>query len=340
MLKTNRVTKANDLNLRAYQLTKTEQLLVLSAISLIQPEDSDFKIYKLYIKDFISLLGLEDQSKYVELPKLTRGLMSKVIEIKKPHSLLQVTWFSSAEHKQGEGIIEIEFSPKLKPYLLQLKNNFVTYGLKQVAGLKSKYSIRIYELLKGNEFKKQKYIEFDLIEFREMIGVDDKVYPKYSNFKQKVLLFAQSEIKSLTDIDFNFEEIKTARKVTRLRFEILSNKPKKADEKSMIGLKDDSTPNKLIVDIVDDLKYMLDDSLTTFEILKIHDAGKGNIAKIKKIYSYAKEREVDNIVGYTLSLLSKGFVEPKRNIPGLKKDFEEREYDYDKLERQLLGWDK
>lgn len=62
MLKNNKVTKANDLNLRAYQLSRTEQLLVLSAISLIHPEDEDFKTYSISVKDFLNLLEIEDKS--------------------------------------------------------------------------------------------------------------------------------------------------------------------------------------------------------------------------------------------------------------------------------------
>jgi len=221
MLDRNKVTKANDLNLRAYQLTRIEQLFVLSVISLIEPNDENFKTYKIRIKEFIDLLKLEGQSKYYDLPKITKGLMSKVIEIKNPHSLLQVCWFSSVEHKIGKGIIEVEFSPKLLPYLIDLKENFVTYALKQVAILSSKYSIRIYELLKQYSYKK--IFEISLPEFRILIGIEEGSYPLYNNLKERVLKTAQKELNKKSDISFKFEEIKTGRKVTALKFVINAN---------------------------------------------------------------------------------------------------------------------
>ena len=58
------------------------------------------------------------------------------------------------------------------------------------------------------------------------------------------------------------------------------------------------------------------------------------------IYYYAKDKQVDNLVGYIIKILKDGFNEPKKNIPKTKKDFIERDYDYDELERKLLGWDK
>lgn len=343
MLKNNKVTKANDLNLRAYQLSRTEQLLVLSAISLIHPEDEDFKTYSISVKDFLNLLEIEDKSKYVELPRLTKGLMSKVIEIRKPHSLLQVTWFASAEHKQGEGVIEIQFSPKLKPYLLNLKDNFVTYGLNHVSKLSSKYSIRIYELLKGNEFKNQKSVEFDLQDFREMVGIPDENYIKYSNLKQKVLLAAQTEIRESTDIGFDFEELKVGRKVVGIKFFIKTNKASKegfresfvSNDGNGITQKENSLESKF-----EPLRAIMDKSITNIEIKKIYDAGKGDLEKIIKIYYYAKDKQVDNLVGYMIKILKDGFNEPKKNVPKTKKDFTERDYDYDALERKLLGWDK
>lgn len=227
MLEENKITKANDLNLRAYQLSRTEQLFILSIISMIQPEDEDFKTYTLNIKDFINLLELDGASQYGSLPKLTKGLMTKVIEIRRPHSLLQVAWFSSVEHRLGEGMIQVEFSPKLKPYLLGLKDNFVSYGLKQVSTLASKYSIRIYELLRQNYFKKTTI--FSINELRLLIGITDDVYPLYGNFKKKVLTYAQKELTTKTDLTFNFEEIKTGRRVTSIKFYISESKTKKIE---------------------------------------------------------------------------------------------------------------
>ena len=63
------------------------------------------------------------------------------------------------------------------------------------------------------------------------------------------------------------------------------------------------------------------------------------VDKINAVYLYAKGKKVDNMVGYMISILKNGFNAPIENSPKTKKDFEEREYDYDALERKLLGWE-
>lgn len=339
MLKNNVVTKANDLNLRAYQLNKTEQLLVLSIASMVQPQDPDFKTYKLYVKDFMDLINVSDKSKYVELPKITKSLMMKVIEIKKTHSLLQVAWFSSVEHRQGEGIIEVEFSPKLKPYLLNLKENFVTYALNQVAKLSSKYSIRFYELLKQYQFKNS--VQFEMDEFRDLIGLDDSIYPRYSNMKPKVLLVAQKEINDKTDISFDFEEIKTGRMVTSLKFHIKANK--KAVDEVCATREDKSTieGEKRSTGLINEIKAIFKEDITGLQAKSILDTAKGDINIIREKYKLSENAsKIDGIVGWIIKAIKDDYQPSKGKVKVDKfNDYEQRKYDFDDLEKKLLGWE-
>ncbi|BDR68557.1 hypothetical protein K144316041_p10600 (plasmid) [Clostridium tetani] len=60
-----------------------------------------------------------------------------------------------------------------------------------------------------------------------MIGAKGKSYNVYANLKNKVILQAQKELNEKTDIKFTFEEIKTGRKVTSIKFYIVCNKNNK-----------------------------------------------------------------------------------------------------------------
>ena len=46
----------------------------------------------------------------------------------------------------------------------------------------------------------------------------DEIYPLYADFKRYILQRTQKELKKNSDISFDFEEIKTGRKVTSIRF--------------------------------------------------------------------------------------------------------------------------
>ncbi|MBF8984828.1 replication initiation protein [Lutibacter sp. B2] len=142
------VTKANALIEASYRLSVGEQKLILLLASMIQPDDKEFKTYQISVKSCMEWLGVTNKNKYKQIEKITKELMTKVLVVHKEKSILQISWISSAEYFKGQGIVELCFDPKLKPYLLQLKENFTTYRLKNIVQLKSYYSIRIYELLK------------------------------------------------------------------------------------------------------------------------------------------------------------------------------------------------
>ncbi|MGM8309492.1 replication initiation protein, partial [Clostridium perfringens] len=140
--------------------------------SMVQPNDEEFKPYIFKISDFMELLGVNTKTKYTEIPKITKDLMKKVFEIEEDDVIIQTAWLSSATYKKGSGIVELEFSPKLKPYMLKLNSMFTQYKLANILSMKSKYSPRIYEILKCNEFKKQNFVEKKITELRRLLKAE------------------------------------------------------------------------------------------------------------------------------------------------------------------------
>jgi plasmid replication initiation protein len=170
------VTKSNKLIYANYDLSLNQQKIIITLSSMVQPKDTEFQEYALKIKDFMQLLGITDQSKYKEIPKITKDLMKKVFEIREGNDILQLSWLASVRYKTKEGIVLLKFAPDLKPYLLQLKELYTSYKLSNVLNLKSKYSIRLYEILKSNQYKKQKSFEMKLDELKKMLSADTSAY--------------------------------------------------------------------------------------------------------------------------------------------------------------------
>lgn len=216
----NLVTKSNSLILCPYNLTSEEQKIILTLSSTVQPEDKEFKAYEFNIKDFLKLLNITDQSKYSSVPKITKSLMKKVFEIKEGNKTVQLSWLSSVEYESGSGKVILCFDPKLKPYLLKLSKFFTSYKLGNILQLKSKYSIRFYEILKSNQFKK--ILIFDLKELKKILGIQSE-YPRYYDFKIRILEQAKKELCSETDIGFDYEEIRENRKIKAIKFYIFNN---------------------------------------------------------------------------------------------------------------------
>ena len=335
------VTKSNYFIMNSsYDLSLEEQKIILTLASMVQPTDKEFKPYIFKIADFMELLGVENQAKYTQIPKMTKELMKKVFEIRQGNKITQVAWLSSAEYEKGTGMVELEFSPKLKPYMLQLKEKFTQYQLANVLTMKSKYSPRVYEILKCNEFKKQGHIEIEVQELRKLLKAEN-IYPLYNDFKRKIIIQTQKELKKLSDINFDFEEIKTGRKVTALKFYIKSNNKVK-NEIAVGAVKKEDPQND--IDDTNNIKQVqalfYNHEINQREAKSVLKDSNNNIDLIKKCYDYALRKNVDNIVAYVKKLV-KGFNEPQGNAPkNTFNDYEQRNYNFNKLERKLLGWDE
>ncbi len=300
------VTKSNMLIEASYKLGVVEQKIILCLASNIQPTDSDFKTYTLPIKEFTKLLGLKGTPKYTELRQTTKELMQKVFEVRINRKVIQVAWLSYVAYNETEGTIDIRFDPFLRPYLLELKREFTSYRLENVVKLKSSYAIRIYELLKQYEKIQERTVP--LTTLRKMLGAED-IYPAYGNFKQRVLIPAQKELKKKTDISFQIEEIKTGRRVSKIKF-VISSAKKKEEQLNLFeeSLKEFKQPNAF-TERVKKLGMAMGVSLTDEIIHSWSKFGEENVILVMENIQH--RTDIDNPIGYITTVLnaSKGNAE-------------------------------
>ena len=311
------VTKSNYFIMNCnYDLSLEEQKLILTLASMVQPNDEDFKEYEFRINDFMRLLGVDTKTKYTQIPKITKELMKKVFEIQEGNTLLQVAWLSSARYEKGAGTVILKFSPDLKPYMLQLKEKFTQYQLSNILSMKSKYSPRIYEILKCNQFKKQGYIEIEVSELRKLLKTDN-IYSLYADFKRKVIIQVQKELKKNSDISFEFEEIKTGRKITSIRFFIHDN------SKQKLNAPKEETPLDLLEKRIKDTQTILENRVKDSEALSICGSSDGDMNIIQRAYDYCKDKKTDNWVGYMIKIIKSmkdGTFNPPQKTGGKSND--------------------
>jgi plasmid replication initiation protein len=223
------VTQSNKLVEARYSLTVGEQRLILSMISMISPDDEDFRKYDVKVVDLARCLNLSNKNIYEQMELIIQRLMGRVLHIPEPKGFFKTHWVSSARYNRDEGTVTLTFDPELKPYLIRLKEQFTKYQLTMAAQFQSAYTIRIYGLLK--QYETIGVREFLLSELREILGIDTTDYLQYKEFKRWVIGQAKKELDSIddntghhkSDISFTLEEIREARKVHRLRFIIVKH---------------------------------------------------------------------------------------------------------------------
>lgn len=314
-MKSNLIVKHNDLIEARYNLTLNEQRVILYSVSMLNREQKDFETVRIKINDLTNLLDTTEK-RYTEFRTVAEGLISKTLHIKKGDSELVTSWLSSMEYLRNEGTIELEFSRKLIPYLLQLKEKFTRYELKNVLYLKNKYSIRVYELMK--QYEKISKREIKLEDFRKCLGIAENEYSRFSNFESRVLKTTKDEINKFTDLIIDYEKIKTGRRITSLLFTIKSkNQDKKVyidflnefyDVKEMkikMGLKNENFNPKQIMAIYEKaVEKAGNDDIDFFEYIRLNYIHIKDKARNK--YSYLL-KAIDNDYASAISQISVGY---------------------------------
>jgi len=214
-----------------YKLNTLSLKFITSLIAGLKRSDEVDEEYVFKVTEFKELTGLHRKDIYKAVELSLKEILSKPLKIEiDEDKFLMVNWVSSAYYEDGR--VSFLIDKRLRPYLIEAQKKFLKYKLENILPLKSGYSIRMYEILKdyyntqsryGN--KVEKIIE--VAKLREMLEIP-KSY-RFNNIKIQVLEKSKQELKEHTDIIFDYEEIKTGRKVTHLKFTIQLN-PKKLKE--------------------------------------------------------------------------------------------------------------
>jgi plasmid replication initiation protein len=217
------IVQHNHLIEAKYKLTLQEKRLMCWLSSQAKPTDEDFKEHELPIKDFSYMLDVKGDHLYKTLDTISKKLMQKIITIRSltGRDYEWAALLGGAKYSEGKGTIKLSFHPYLKPYMLQLKENFTKITLGDIMGLKSVHSIRIYELLKQYESIGKR--EVSLEDLRGYCGITIDQYKKFGGFRRKVLETARKEVTKKTDLHIDFEEVKKTRKVVAIKFLIRRN---------------------------------------------------------------------------------------------------------------------
>lgn len=220
------VIKGNDLiQKNRYSLSLLEQKTIAYICSMIKPsksEKSNFQLeYEFDIREYCKICGIDyDNGKnYQNVKSVLKKLSDKSMWLTFGTQEVLCRWLAKIKTNKRSGKVHVKLDEDMVPFLFDLKQKFTQYQLYNILGMKSAYSLHIYELLKSYAF--QRTIIFNLDDLKHLLMVDSvKTYNRYANFRMRILEKAQEEINELTDINITYEAIKTGKKVTQIKFTI------------------------------------------------------------------------------------------------------------------------
>lgn len=296
-----------------------EMRLFLKMVSMVNQEDADFQVYRITLHDIVQDFELGN-SGYERLRDAARKLMSKIITLYMEHDLgvmrfetPVVVGLGSFEEGVGERFIEISFHPNLKPHLLNLKNRFLLYDIRNILRLPSTYSIRMYELLK--QYERIGKRRFSVDDLKDILGASEN-YPLYGNFKQRVIEKAKADLRKHTDISFTYEEKKAGRAVSELIFHIKGNTKEREAGQLAAGEEETHAPNPEVAGVLKKVSDWVSEEVVRdwLERYPLEQVNRGIAYTLNQLQSGVK---IDNIGGYLAKMVSTrqlvDFKEKERN---------------------------
>jgi len=195
-----RVKMSNKLIEATYKIDVREKKLMLGMLNQVI-KSGDKEEYCINLHDVAEITGLSEKSLYRDLKEVMRGLddLKFKVEDDEKEELRGIFPFQDYDYKQGS--LTFALSRKFKTYVLQHKEAYTKYFLRNVRPMRSVYSIRLYELLKQYEPGGAKARRFEIDKLKEMLQCE---YKQFTHFRTRVIEQAVKEINEHSDITTSY----------------------------------------------------------------------------------------------------------------------------------------
>lgn len=225
-----------------------EMRLIDTYLAKINAREEETSEVVFTVDEYLKLLGYEYPSKLKssEIEKSLDKLLDSRIKIDLNNSgdYIKVNLFSDArviisDPDYGKRTITIDCNPKLKEAFFGLaEKGYIEYALDYSLRLKSKYSLKLYPLLKDKLYMREWTVE--LKDLRELIGATNKNNENFREFN-KVLQKCKQDINEVTDIEFDYEKLAKGRATKAIIFKIKKKRKtvkQKSDDEQLTGQMD------------------------------------------------------------------------------------------------------
>lgn len=219
------VVKDNALIDASFNLSLIEQRIMLLAIveareCLTLTPDTPIEVS---VSNYIHQFKVDSNNAYGLIrdaaKTLKRREFSYLDRYKGHMALTTANWVNKVTYVDSNGFIVLYLSTEVISLISRLSEQFTRYYIEQVSDFKSKYSIRLYELL--IKWLSMEITEkFNIVDLRSKLGLSVDEYSTMSNFKSNVLDKAIKEINTYTDITVEYIQFKSGRVITEIQFKV------------------------------------------------------------------------------------------------------------------------
>lgn len=247
------VVKDNSLIDASFNLSLVEQRLMLLAIVEARELDKLTPDTPIEVKAtaYRDQYKTDESNAYSQLADATKQLFNRqfsyIDKYKGEDCITVARWVNRASYLNDRGTVVLYMSSEVISMISRLQANFTQYLLEQVSDFKSKYSIRLYELLiKYRDIGVSK--KFEIGELRSKLGLENTEYKAMCDFKGYVLDKAIKEISDKADIQIKYDQFKEGRTISHILFKFIKKKEtkqKKSKDQNTVDLFNGMTDKQL-----------------------------------------------------------------------------------------------
>lgn len=219
------VAQHNALVNARFSFAPLQMRLFLALLSRIEFNDVDFKEHFVPASELV--FERHGGSAYMQIDEMCNNITSIKLYIelleegthkrRRRPKYDYIPLMAKAGYDGELGGVVATFNPLIMPYLLQLRENgnFTLAALDELRKLKSPDSARIYWLLR--EYANFGERTISLSQLRFILDLTENEYPRFSNFKVRILDKAQNEL-AKTDMPFTYEVERQNQIVQEIKF--------------------------------------------------------------------------------------------------------------------------
>lgn len=192
---------------------------------------------KSILKVGIPLSALGSPNQYPEIIEAIKGLQKIAVHLKSPlgkeyisHTAL-VSRVEEPKAKTGKKLVYLIMFKDVAENLIMIDRNkldqpsyYTKFFYEVGMAATTKYTVKLYWLI--SSFKDKGGFKREYQELRKDLGLEDHEYPRYYDFKKRVLIPAQKDLEKKADCWFNCGaadfEIKQGKKVIMFNFKIIT----------------------------------------------------------------------------------------------------------------------
>lgn len=186
---------------------KTMKLFRL-VISQCRKPDTELYSYEFKITDLAKIIGVDSSNYYKDAETMCINMMQMILKYgggdpSKSWALKHI--FESCQYDSRAGVVTIKLHEDMSELLLRLGRKFTQVPISDILMMKSKYAIRLYELLCERMMDNRPHadvavaVQLTIDEIRQATGtLDKKSYDQVGHLKSKIIMPAVRDIESAT----------------------------------------------------------------------------------------------------------------------------------------------